>query len=427
MIGIRRTLTLGLLTLLNSSFIWADDPTNSESEPYYREAIGVPFLFSSEDWGLALGGAGVVKGLGQPQMTLFGTVIGSNNGTKMGYLGLYNVMVPGLDHLQIDFSVLESSLTETNYFIPGNPGYPHEEPGSNDSSLENAVRTGGREQHYQVHFQYTLPIGDGRDGALAAMAKKARGYNSSKTLWNPMTTGITSLELQPYYMSQRLDNFQPEHEADQSAGIRLVLEYDNRNSSHLPTRGSRTSFTYTYDWGSEDRPDWSTVEFEFSKFFSLGSNDLMNQQVLAFNAWVADTPTWNDTTTINGEDVFRRAPSFAGINLGGWDKLRGYSSDRFYGRSAVSYSLEYRMMPKWQPLEDMPIIGPLYDIPWWQWTLFMDTGRVADDFDFQELHQDMKTSFGGGIRFQVEGVTVRTEIASSAEETFFRIFVNQPF
>ncbi len=427
MIGTRKTLTLGLLALLNSSYSLAEDPTDRKSESLYQEAIGVPFLFSSEDWGMALGGAGVVKGLVQPQMTLFGTVIGSSNGTKMGYLGLYNVMVPGLDQLQMDFSVLESSLAETNYFLPGNPSYPNEKPGSNDSSLENSVRTGGREQHYQVHFQYTLPIGDGKDGALAAMAKKSRGYESSKTHWDPMTTGITSLVLQPYYQSQKLDNFQPEHEADESAGVRLTLEYDNRNSSHLPTRGSRTSFTYTYDWGSEDRPDWSTVEFEFSKFFSLGSNDLMNQQVLALNAWVADTPTWNDTTTINGEEVFRRAPSFAGINLGGWDKLRGYSSDRFYGRSAVSYSLEYRMMPKWQPLEDLPIIGPMYDIPWWQWTLFVDAGRVADDFDVQELHQDMKTSFGGGIRFRVEGVTVRTEVASGAEETFFRVFVNQPF
>ncbi len=425
MIGTKRTLTLGLLTLLNSCVVAAGDSAKSES--LYKEAIGAPFLFSSEDWGMAFGGAGVVKGLIQPQMTLFGTVIGSSNGTKMGYLGLYNVMVPGLDHWQMDFSVLESSLAETNYFLPGNPNYPNEKPGSNDSSLENSVRTGGREQHYQAHFQYILPIGDGKDGALAAMAKKSRGYESSRTYWNPLTTGITSLELQPYYKSQRLDEFQPENEADESAGIRLTLEYDNRNSSHLPTRGSRTSFTYTYDWGSEDRPDWSTVEFEFSKFFSLGSNDLMDQQVLALNAWVADTPTWNDTVTVNGEDVFRRPPSFAGINLGGWDKLRGYGSDRFYGRSAVSYSIEYRMMPKWQPLEDMPIIGPLYDIPWWQWTLFMDAGRVADDFDVQELHQDMKTSFGGGIRFRVEGVTVRTEIASGDEETFFRVFVNQPF
>lgn len=427
MIGTRKTLTVGLLALLNSSYSLAEDPTDSKSGSLYQEAIGVPFLFSSEDWGMALGGAGVVKGLVQPQMTLFGTVIGSSNGTKMGYLGLYNVMVPGLDQWQMDFSVLESSLTETNYFLPGNSNYPDEKPGSNDSHLENSVRTGGREQHYQVHVQYTLPIGDGKDGALAAMAKKSRGYESSKTHWNPMTTGITALELQPYYQSQKLDDFQPEHEADESAGVRLTLEYDNRNASHLPTRGSRTSFTYTYDRGSEDRPDWSTVEFEFSKFFSLGSNDLMNQQVLALNAWVADTPTWNDTTTINGEEVFRRAPSFAGINLGGWDKLRGYSSDRFYGRSAVSYSLEYRMMPKWQPLEDLPIIGPMYDIPWWQWTLFVDAGRVADDFDVQELHQDMKTSFGGGIRFRVEGVTVRTEVASGAEETFFRVFVNQPF
>ena len=85
MIGTKRTLTLGLLTLLNSCVVSADDSAKSES--LYKEAIGAPFLFSSEDWGMAFGGAGVVKGLIQPQMTLFGTVIGSSNGTKIGLSG----------------------------------------------------------------------------------------------------------------------------------------------------------------------------------------------------------------------------------------------------------------------------------------------------------------------------------------------------
>lgn len=426
MIASRKIVSLGGLALLNISVACAGDSTRGESA-FYRDAIGIPFIFSSESWGLSLAGAGVVKGLGQPQAALFGTVVGSDNGSALGYLGLYNVMVPGLDQLQMDFSVLESGMTYGSYFVPGNPDYPGEQPGSNGSGRDNYVRTGSRNQYYQVFFQYTLPMGDGRDGALAAMGKKAHGYESSHNDWNPLTTGITTLELQPYYKSQRLDAFQPVNVADESAGIRLTLEYDNRNSSQLPTRGSRTAFTYTFDWGSSDRPDWTTVEFEFSKFFSLGRNRFMKQQVLAFNGWVADTPTWNDTTVVNGQEVYRRAPYFVGVNLGGWNKLRGYSSDRFYGRSAISYSMEYRMMPEWQPLEDLPLLGPIYDMPWWQWTLFLDVGRVADDFDLRELHRDMKSSAGGGIRFAIEGLTVRTEIASSDEETFFRIFANQPF
>lgn len=353
--------------------------------------------------------------------------IGSNNHSKLGFLGLYNVMVPGLDHLLMDFSIYDATQTSTRFFLPGNPDFATEQAASNDSSLNNFIRDGVRDKRYQIDFKYTLPIGAGREGALAALSKKNRGYDSSTKYWDPFITGISTLELRPFFLSQSLDHLQPPSEATDSAGLRVKLEYDNRNSAVLPTRGSKTSFTYTKDWGNSDHPSWSTVEFEYSKFFNLGSNRLMKQQVLALNGWVADTPTWNQTEVINGRRVFRRPPSFAGINLGGWNKLRGFSSDRFYGRSAVSYSLEYRIMPHWQPLAKLPVISTFYDIPWWQWTLFVDLGRVADEFDFKTLHKSMKASVGGGIRFEIEGLTVRTEIAVGTEERFFRIFTNQPF
>ncbi|EAR53895.1 hypothetical protein SKA34_16093 [Photobacterium sp. SKA34] len=39
----------------------------------------------------------------------------------------------------------------------------------------------------------------------------------------------------------------------------------------------------------------------------------------------------------------------------------------------------------------------------------------------------MKWSAGGTIRFQVEGVVVRTEITWGSEESTSRVMVNQPF
>ena len=391
------------------------------------ETAGVPFLFSSEDWGTALGGAGIIKGFIQPQASLFGTMIASSNGTALGYTGLHNIIIPGMDQMLVSVSALYGDYKQSNYYLPGNPNFPGEQAGSNSSSQDNYVTTSSVEQRYAARFKYILPIADGSHGALNSLKKDATGNTSAGKTWNPLSSGITSFEVQPFYESQELAEYSPVGEADKAAGLKFILDYDNRNSSQLPTRGSHTTFTYTKDWGSEDRVEWATWEFEFSKFINLGSNEYLDQQVLAFNAWIADTPTWNDTTTINGVEQYQRAPSFAGVTLGGWDKLRGYNSDRFYGRSAVSYSLEFRAIPHWQPLEDMPIIGPLYDIPWWQWTLFLDAGRVADEFDLGELHQDMKYSFGGGIRFKVEGVTVRTEIASSKEGNQLRIFINQPF
>lgn len=83
-------------------------------------------------------------------------------------------------------------------------------------------------------------------------------------------------------------------------------------------------------------------------------------------------------------------------------------------------------MPDWQPLQNWPIFD-LYNVPWWQWVVFTDVGRVADEYNLATLHQDMRSSFGGAIRFQIEGIVVRTEMAWSSEESVFRVMVNQPF
>ncbi len=84
------------------------------------------------------------------------------------------------------------------------------------------------------------------------------------------------------------------------------------------------------------------------------------------------------------------------------------------------------MLPDWQPLGDIPLIN-YYDLPWWQWVAFAEVGRVADEYDIKELHTDMKWSLGGAVRFQVEGIVVRAELARGGDEGTFRVMINQPF
>ncbi len=145
--------------------------------------------------------------------------------------------------------------------------------------------------------------------------------------------------------------------------------------------------------------------------------------MFAFNVYTADTPSWNNTDAEHG---YHRPPEYAGVKLGGLYRLRSYQTGRFVGRSAISYSAEYRVMPEWQPLGDWPVFN-WYDVPWWQWVAFADVGRVADSYNVSELHSSMKWSAGGAVRFQVEGVVVRTEMAWGNEESIFRVMVNQPF
>ena len=316
MFKIGQRLVLVLLAALGSTAS-ADDTGEKQTARLHRDAVGIPIIFSSEDWGVALGAAGVVKGIIQPQMTLFGMAIGSSNKSRLGFLGLYNISPPGFDRWLVDVSAYDATQTDTRFFLSGNPAFAMEQAGSNDSSLENFIRDGVRDRRYHVDLKYTVPIGAGKNGALAALVKKYQGYENNIDTWNPLTSGITTLELRPFFFSQRLDSRQPDSDTEDSIGVRVKLEYDNRNSVTLPTQGSKTSFTYIWDWGSRLRPSWSTVEFQYSKFFNLGSNSLMKQQVLAFNGWIADTPTWNQTEVVNGQTVFRRPPTFMGINLGG--------------------------------------------------------------------------------------------------------------
>ena len=75
------------------------------------------------------------------------------------------------------------------------------------------------------------------------------------------------------------------------------------------------------------------LEFEATKFFSLGKTDRARQRVLAFDAWTGDSPTWNETTLDNGFTVVNNAPPYyEGATLGGFYRMRAYPFYRFNDR-----------------------------------------------------------------------------------------------
>jgi outer membrane protein assembly factor BamA len=226
---------------------------------------------------------------------------------------------------------------------------------------------------------------------------------------------VSSVILTPFYSSRELDIY---NKTEQATGLELTLDWDNRDSVRNPTKGSHTSLEVTLgadSWQSEDI--WTKWEFQNSQYYALGPlGELFDQQVLAFDFYTADTPSWNSA----------KPPEQDQVRLGGLYRLRGYTSGRYHGRSAIHYSVEYRVLPDWQPLDDIPVIN-YYDLPWWQWVLFTEVGRVADEYDAKTLHSDMKWNVGGAVRFQVEGIVVRAEVAKGADEGTFRVMINQPF
>ncbi|WP_244325673.1 hypothetical protein [Shewanella aestuarii] len=266
-------------------------------------------------------------------------------------------------------------------------------------------------------MKYVLPIADGKNGDVDYLYQK-RPVSS----WNPLKSGVTSIELSPFSHFRELDVMQPL--PTRAIGTDVLLKWDNRDSANNSTKGGQTSFKWTQGFAVDDVANWSKWEFEQSAFFSLGSNKIFDEQVIASNVFIADTPTWNDYDRSTKD--YQRPPSFVGVFLGGFNRSRGYSSKEYTGRSAINYALEYRVKPKWQPLQDWPLFN-LYQVPWWQWTVFAEAGQVSDEFNLQSLHQDMLFTVGAGVRFEIEQMVVRADFAKGSEQSQFWVMVNQTF
>lgn len=381
------------------------DSSDNAKDSWYSEFKIVPFGFISDSIGNSIGAAGLLKGAGQPQAALLGAGFVSDKGSYVSYLGGYNYQLG--ERWLIDADAYLAQFDDYRYYL-GNAT-------SNSSDFDDYTEADGQESRLQAKFRYVLPIGLGKD--LAASASYSP--NRKITGITPWESGVTSLGFTPFYKSRQLDGVvydDPGH----TWGMIFSFDWDNRDSIRNTTHGSHTLFNYTYapKVGNED--PWSTWEFQNSQYFDLGAlGHVFNKQVVAFDFYTAGTPSWNQGKTY-------RPPEYAGVRLGGLYRQRGFASGRFTGRAAINYSLEYRVMPDWQPLQNWPVFD-WYHVPWWQWVLFTDVGRVADEYNLSELHDDMQVSYGGAVRFQVEGIVVRAEMAWGDEESMFRVMVNQPF
>ncbi|MFQ0979190.1 hypothetical protein JHL08_25130 [Vibrio campbellii] len=373
-----------------------------------KDSAFVPFYFSTETLGSTVGLAGVAKGVGQPQAALFGMGLYSEKDSYVGFLSAFNYALSS--NLLFSTQMYQARFNDNPYYLG--------DQGSNSSSTEDKTVTNGDEENYKLEFKYLLPWGNVREYGLLGAFQPVRDVSFA----SPVDSGVSSIIFTPFYSSRELDIYNDKKE--EATGFSLTFDWDNRDSVRNTTRGSHTSFDLTTGAENLQSEDlWLKWEFQNSQYYSLGPlGDWFDQQVLAFDFYTADMPTWNKCDGA----VCARPPEQEQARLGGLYRLRGYTAGRYHGRSAIHYSAEYRVLPDWQPLDDIPLIN-YYDLPWWQWVAFAEVGRVADDYDLKTLHEDMKWNVGGAVRFQVEGIVVRAEMAKGADEGTFRVMINQPF
>ena len=395
---------------------------------FEKSVLNLPFAFYNENFGFAGAYVYAVVGYPQKQASLISTAMVGSKGSGMGFLMGRDLQMPFFDRLFLDAVIQAGYFQDLDLYVNGNRDFPDERAGSNDSDEDNFVESDGTwDTFFRLRFKYLLPLGHGRDTIIATQVVDqgiiVEGTTGGES-WNPLESGRTYVEFQPFYRLQEVDSDDVRDDV-KTNGIEVSLFRDNRDFRFNPSRGSALRLRLTRDFGWFDSSDsWTVVDTEIDKYFSLGESDWFRQRVLAFDFWTAYSPTWDEQD--NG-DVDNGPPTYAGATLGGLWRLRGYPSQRFSDKAAIYYAAEYRMIPRWNPFENWDRIQKYVGVQWLQFVPFVELGRVAPDWGVSRLHEDMKWCAGFGLRLWAKGIVVRIDTAVSEEQVGVQMMVAQPF
>ncbi len=110
--------------------------------------------------------------------------------------------------------------------------------------------------------------------------------------------------------------------------------------------------------------------------------------------------------------------------LGGTQRLRSFSNNRFYAGHSVFYGLEYRLnlVDERTPFDIYIAKGIRTGL---QLAFYAEQGSVADHES--ELFDTMKTSYGAGFRLVLSGIIIRADYSDGTEGAEFVLFINYPW
>ncbi len=398
---------------------------------FEKKVLKVPYAFYNEAYGAAAGFVYGVTGAPQDQTVVVVSAVAGTAGSYALFLLERNIQVPVIKRLFVDTDLVLSQYGDLRVYTSGNPHFPHERAGSNESDEDNYVEGNGSDNFIRLKLKYLLPLGHGKNEIIPTQVLDKGLLKSGEvggTSWNPLESGRTFLEARAYFRNQKVDSDYLEEDDDKTRAIELSLYRDNTDFPINPSKGSslRLRFSRDMGWFDSSAP-WTVLDAEFSKYVSLGETEKFRQRVLALDVWTADALTWDSSHTEGGNKVFHRPPPYAGASLGGIFRMRGFASSRFHDKAAIYYAAEYRMTPRWNPFDDIGWVKKYLDIAWWQWVPFVEVGRVAPSWSLNDLHSAMKWDVGFGVRAMAKELVVRIDTAVSKEEFGVQMMVGHPF
>ena len=392
-----------------------------------KNSLVMPYAFSSESMGFTIGVGGGTKGYGQEQLLLGATTFGSFDKVAALFLGMWDYRPSFAKRFFLSAQGMVGHYPENRAYTGGFQ-QDRIRAGSNDSDMNDFVEDGGYDNWTDFKIEFVLPMGSSRDDSMQHYTLKNGLLQSAPVggdSWNPMQNGVTTLLLRQYnrYRSFEFDNGK---KAATIHPFQVAISYNNTDFPGNPSTGSEQYLGLTHDFGwLESDNEWTFIEFEASKYFSLGASDWAKQRIIALNLWTGDTPTWEEQTHTDGSvTVTERAPFYEGATLGGFYRMRAYPIDRFNDRSVIYTTAEYRYTLDWNPIGNISWLNFLKS-DWLQLVTFVEGGRVANDYG--DLFSDWKVDGGFGIRAMFSGAVVRFDVATSDETTTGWVMFGHPF
>lgn len=393
-----------------------------------KESLVVPYAFPSDSMGTTGGVGAMIKGYGQKQMLVAGTVFGSSDSAVGGIAGLWDYQLPWFKRLYF------STMGSIGHY-PRQRAYSQlprtgsdTDAGGNDSDENDYIQDEGTDNWFELKLEYVLPLGSMRHRSMAEYKLKDGILESGATggdVWNPLESGITVFMIKQFNRYQTYELSSGEIEGTIHP-IKAGLLYNNTDFYSNPSKGSSQYIGMTYDNGwFESDEKWAFIEFEASKYFDFGESTHARQRVLALNFWTGDNPAY-EKNTHNGQTVVSNdAPFLEGARLGGFYRMRAYPNNRFNDRSVIYTAAEYRYTPKWNPVADISWLKFL-KMDWFQVVGFVEGGRVASEYS-SELLSSWKLDAGIGLRAMMAGGVVRFDVAAGDEGATAWVMFAQPF
>jgi hypothetical protein len=259
------------------------------------ENLILPYLFSTESMGLNVGAGAMASGYYQDQMSIGATAYGGAISSGVA-VGVFNYQLPGTDRLYLTLNGMLGYYPEQRAYSATKTSFnPSPLSGSNNSSAADYIQADGSSNWWDIKLEYSLPIGATKDKGIVDYQTRGGllvSEPSGGESWNPLVSGSSVLMLRGFNRYQSFEQDDNKLQGNVHA-FELGLFYDNTDFYVNPSKGSKQyiSISHNPSWKGMD-DEWTFIEFEASRYFSLGESTSASQRIIALNVWTGYSPTW---------------------------------------------------------------------------------------------------------------------------------------